>query len=234
MRRLGRPLQSLSAALLLSVLFPVVGQGQSPLGFRGGFNLSEFVGGDSETDSRRGLDLGVAFSPVQVGPLSLMIEGYYRQKGAETLQSALNSTEPPESVEFGLDYVEIPVLARLDFPLTNWLGLYLQGGPAFGWQLDCGVEFAVSGEPGSPTANCNDLLGDGLEDTLRDYELGAVGGGGLELIVLRGLGAITFDARLNRGLTRLTREETASDLKNQSVSLMLGYTLNPSLGGVMP
>lgn len=233
LRKIGTLLQAFSAALLVSILVPDAGQAQLPLGLRGGINLSEFVGGDAEADTKRGLDLGVAFSPLQAGPFSLMIEGYYRQKGAETLQSSLDSTEPPESVEFGLDYVEIPVLARVDIPLASRLGLYLQGGPAFGWQLDCGVEFSTSGDPGSPTGNCDDLLGGGLEDTLRDYEMGAVGGAGLELIVLQGVGAITLDARINRGLTRLTKEDTGSDLKNQSMSLMLGYTFNPSFGGGM-
>jgi len=224
---------SLWVAVVLFVVLPTRARAQLPIGLRGGVNLSKFVGGSSEADAKRGLDLGLAFSPLRVGPVSLVVEGYYRQKGAKTLENAVGGTEPPQSVELGLDYVEIPILARVDLPLAGPLRLYLQGGPAFGWQLDCGVTLDLSGAQSSPTTSCDDLLGGGFQDTLRSYELGVAGGGGLELVVLRGMGAVTLDARVTRGLTGLSNDDQAgSNPKNQSVSLMLGYTLHPGIGGM--
>ncbi len=200
--------------------------------FRGGLNLSRFVGGDTNARAKRGLNLGGALRLVGAGSVGLWVEGYYRQKGAESLDLATAAMSPTSRFEVGIDYVEVPVLLRIDLPsLGSKVRPYVQGGPAFGWKLDCSVSVtAASG--GQATPDCRDLLGGNASATLRDYEQGVVFGGGLDLHVLGGLGALNLDARLTRGLSRLARNGDGPDVKNQSFTLMLGYSLSfPGMGG---
>jgi hypothetical protein len=103
---------------------------------------------------------------------------------------------------------------------------YLQAGPAFGWQIDCGVELNLSaaGGGGDPKAACDDLSSDNLEDTLRQRETGMVLGGGIALSVFGGAGAVFIDTRFTRGLSRLSEGVDGTRVKNQSFSALLGYS----------
>jgi hypothetical protein len=217
------------AALLLSLFSALPGTASAQQGFaiRGGLNLSRFVGGDVDSQARRGLNLGGAMRILGAGPLGLWIEGYYRQKGAQNVDLATVATSPGSNFQVGIDYVEVPVLLRLDLPgLGSKVRPYLQGGPTFGWKIDCSVSVsAASGGTAAP--DCDALLGGGLEQTLRSYEQGLVLGGGLDLNVFSGLGAVNLDARLTRGLSRLGKGDSSEGLKNQSITLMLGYAINP-------
>lgn len=201
---------------------------------RGGLNLSKFVGADAaQSDAKRGLNLGGSLRLVGFGPFSVWAEGYYRQKGADNLQtlSEGGTTTVPDKVQVGIDYVEIPVLLRVDIPVP-WLKVrpYLQGGPAFGWKLDCSVSYSTLS--GATTPDCDQLLGGNATTTLRNYEQGVAFGGGLDLHILGDIGALNLDARVTRGLSRLAQSSGGPDVKNQSVTLMLGYSLHvPGMGG---
>ena len=62
---------------------------------------------------------------------------------------------------------------------------------------------------------------------MQKADLGAVASTGLDFRI-PGLGGLNLDARLVRGLKRLTTAATGADIKNSTVSLMLGYYLgNP-------
>lgn len=200
----------------------------APFVLRGGINLSKFVGGDAgATDARRGLNLGGSYRVLGVGPFSFWFEGYYRQKGADGIRNLEQGGPVPTTLQVGIDYIEIPVLLRLDIPVpSRKIRPYLQGGPAFGWKLDCSVTFStVSDTP--PQQNCDDLLGGGLQDKLRNYEQGVVLGGGIDFNILGRLGGFNLDARLTRGLSRLATGTDQTDVRNQSFTLMLGYSINP-------
>jgi hypothetical protein len=123
-----------------------------------------------------------------------------------------------EAAEFGIDYVEVPLLVRFNLPPLGGRAVpYVHAGPVFGWRVDCGVR--VTAEGGEEA--CDALSGDDLGDTLRDYEQGMAVGGGLDLVVLRGLGAISLEGRYIRGLSRLSEN---GEVKNQGYALTLGYS----------
>lgn len=218
-------------ALAFTISTPAAAQ----LTFRGGLNLSDFVGDDAgETDSKTGLNLGGAYSPIAFGPASVVLEVYYREKGAEQLMAIRQGQPVTGEVEVGLDYVEVPVLLRVDLPVgPNWLRPYLDGGPAFGWNLDCGI--SIDTETGTSENECDDLFGsqEQLEETIEDYEQGLVLGGGFDFHLPRRIGAINIDARYTRGLSRLAEGEDGLDVKNESFTVMLGYALGlgPLAGG---
>jgi hypothetical protein len=59
---------------------------------------------------------------------------------------------------------------------------------------------------------------------MQKADLGAVAGLGLDFRIPN-LGGLNLDARLVRGLRTLTSGTAGTDIKNQTVSLMLGYYL---------
>lgn len=206
----------IAAALLAAVASPAHAQ------FRlsGGINLTRFFGDDvGSNDRRRGLDLGGSFPLVDIGPFQVRAEGYYRQKGARGIQEFQQAAANGQTLEIGIDYVEVPVLLRLGLPsLGNRLFPYLEGGPAFAWRIDCGVQ--LDGVSGSSTTKCDDLAGANLEETLKDYEQGIVFGAGFDVPVMN-IGAINIDARYTRGLSRIMDNE---EIRNTAFSMMLGYS----------
>lgn len=167
---------------------------------------------------------------IGVGPFTLAPEIFYAQKGADNLQARLAAGDVEE---ISLAYVETPVLVRLAIPLGGArFQPYVAGGPVFGWQLDCQVRAT---EAGAQQA-CDQLLGgqDRLEETLKEFERGVMFGAGFAFEVIRGIGAVTLDARYARGLTRLSDTGAGPEIRNRALSLLLGYRFGLGGGGAFP
>lgn len=236
------PLAISTAVTVLTLMFltsaaPVHAQ----LGLRGGVNLTDFFGDDvGETEQATNLSYGISLRLIRLGAVEIVAEGYYGKKGAgwdlaDVLTNGgavgLDSAQVSQLaggaasgvVEFGLDYVEVPVMLRINLPLAanGRIRPYIQGGPAFGWQIDCGIEVDLGGASGQ-NASCEDLQQENFRETIRDYEMGAAFGGGFDIKVLGGAGAITLDARFVQGLSRL--QENGNDVRNRSFALFLGYS----------
>jgi hypothetical protein len=96
------------------------------------------------------------------------------------------------------------------------------GGPAYAWNVDCSIQITDAGATPS-TNDCSQTFGS-FKSAMQKADLGAVAGGGLDFRI-PGLGGLNLDARLVRGLKRLTTGTSGADIKNQTVSLMLGYYL---------
>jgi hypothetical protein len=141
-------------------------------------------------------------------------EVYYSEKGSKQFDPATAT-----SFEYGLNYIEIPVLAKLSFPLARGLSGYVAGGPAYGWQIDCSISATDTGSAIN-TSDCEETFGS-FDAAMEKADRGVVMSAGLDFRI-GGLGGLNLDARVVRGLARLS---TASDIKNQSFSLMLGYYL---------
>jgi len=217
-----------AAALALAGLCSVAATASAQFGLRGGMNLSKFVGGDANnSESAKGLNLGAAIPLIHLGPLSIVPEVYYSQKGAKQFDPAAlaSATTAPSSVEFGLDYIEVPLLAKVSFPLARLLHGYVTGGPAYAWNIDCSISVSGTG-PTTNTSDCSQTFAT-FKTAMQKADRGVVAGGGLDFTI-PGLGGLNLDARVVRGLTRITTSTTGTttpDIKNQSVSLMLGYYL---------
>lgn len=208
----------------------------SQIGLRGGVNLSKFVGADvSKTEELMGLNAGVSFSLINVGPLSLVPEIYYAEKGTrftEQVQELQNMNpddqefDPNYELEFNLAYIEIPVLAkvRLPFLSTKVIHPYIAVGPVFGFRLDCSITFANSNNPEKEIQECADENLSDLEATFNDADRGYVLVSGLDFRIPL-LGTLTLDGRYYRGLSRLIVNGENDDIYNQNFTLMLGYTI---------
>ena len=227
MRNGSNYLTAASAALTFLAFSAVATPAAGQFGLRGGMNLSKFVGsGASNSSSATGLNVGASIPLIHIGPLSIVPEVYYSQKGAKQFDPAAlasGTTTAPTTLDFGLDYIEVPVLAKLSFPLARLLHGYVAGGPAYAWNVNCSISVTSAGAT-TNTSDCNQTFGS-FKTAMQKADRGIVAGGGLDFNVL-GLGGLNLDARVIRGLTRLTTSAagtTGADIKNQSVSLMLGY-----------
>lgn len=217
-----RGVATLLLALVLTAGSAVGAQAQIAL--KGGYDLTNFFGEGLNSDNRGELGFGGSFGLFSIGPVIVTAEAFYRQKGAKNVQEFNQQVFTEGSAEVGIDYVEVPLLLRLNLPTVgNRVVPYLNAGPAFAWKIDCGIKF----DSGTQTATqaCDDLMGENLEETLKDHEQGIVLGGGLDFAISGGSAAINLDARVTQGLSRINQNADGSvDVKNRVFSIMLGYS----------
>jgi hypothetical protein len=208
----------------LWLLIPIVqlcwaAPADAQLGLRGGVNLSKFVGEDAGSESVQGVNFGASISLLNFGPVSIGPEVYYAKKGGEF------DPATAESIEFELSYLEVPVLARITFPLGDALSMYVGGGPVYAWNLDC--SFSATTDPNAEARECGEQFAT-FDTAMETADKGIVANAGLNFPVLGGLGGLHLDARLVRGLDRLIEsedEDDGPDVKNQAITLMLGWYL---------
>lgn len=229
-------MKKIAQLLVFLVFLLLTNPAYSQIGLRGGINLSHFVGEDvSETEDLMGLNAGLSFSLINIGPISLVPEVYYAEKGtrfAEQLQDIQNpNPEDPNfdptnyELEFNLAYVEIPVLAkvRLPFLSTRVIHPYIAGGPVFGFRLDCSISF-TNPNAEEQIQDCSDENFSDLETTYKESDRGYVLVSGIDFDIPM-LGTVTLDGRYYRGLSRLIEGGENSDVYNQNITLMLGYSI---------
>lgn len=224
----------LAGAIAMAGATPLAAQASfgGGIGFRGGVNLTDWIGDDAEEGERTTrLNFGATFQLLEIGPVSIVPEVYYARKGGEQDTTfSVNGQPVAFSPTFDLSYVEVPVLARVRLPRFGGDRFfpYVQGGPAFAWNLDCEVDFRESAGDGVPAQEGCGLLagGEALEEEIRDYETGFVVGAGLDIEVIPGFGALNLDARLTQGLSRVIETDGGEeiDIRNRAFSLMLGYS----------
>ena len=207
-----------AAWLIVAALILWATPASAQFGIKGGINLSKFVGEDAGSESVKGLNLGASIPLLNLGPVSIGPEIYYARKGGEF------DPATAESFEFELSYIEVPLLARLTIPLAGALAMYVGGGPVYGWNLDC--KFSAATDPSATARECGQQFSS-FDTAMESADKGIVLNGGLNLPVLGGFGGLNLDARVVRGMDRVIESEstTGPDVKNQAITLMLGYYL---------
>jgi hypothetical protein len=221
------------AFLLISIT--LIETSAAQIGIRGGINLSRFVGEDvSKTEDLMGLNAGLSFSIINLGPISIVPEVYYAEKGTRLTdqlqqfqqQDPENPINPEEvELEFNLAYVEIPILLKIRLPFlsTDKIHPYIAGGPVFGFRLDCSISFTNDAVE-DRVQECVDDNFDDLEATFNDADRGYVLSTGIDFQIPL-LGTLTLDGRYYRGLSRLIENQENDDIYNQNITLMLGYNI---------
>lgn len=194
-------------------------------GFRGGMNLSKFVGGDATSDSEARPQLGASIPLLSLGPISIVPEIYYAQRGGQRqLQNATVEGVANPLADFSMNYIEVPLLLRLGVALPGPFSAYVAGGPSFAWQLDCDVSFqSAAAQSLGQEQDCKETQFSGSRTAMESADRAAVGNAGVNLAV-GALGAVNLDLRLVRGLARLNDDASDPAVKSQGVSLMLGYS----------
>ena len=194
---------------LLPLLFlvPLVASAQPTVGLKAGLNVSNVYGADDELNED-GFDksavLGFVGGLLVDFPLSpsfgVRAEALYAQKGFKVYgEDTIGGERFELDVDYSVDFIEIPVLARVAIPVGPFSEAGLLLGPAVAFKVSesVDVDARVNGEdiPGFD----DDFFDDGDEDLFESFDLGAVLGAEY------GSGPFAVDLRYTYGLLDANR-----------------------------
>jgi len=175
-------------------------EGGIGFGIKGGWLYSSFSQAGESLGSKGGWEAGIFFGGNRGGVVGFMGELLYAKKSFE---------EGAVARKTDLDYLEIPVLLRINLGSNNknkGVIFYALAGPVF----DINLQAKQNGID--------------VSDDYEKLDIGILGGAGLEI------SRIILEARYNWGLKNLLKNESISlsggDLKNQSFALIGGIRFN--------
>lgn len=202
---------------------PATAQVSIEPGVKLGGNLATFQGDDAEAtligmdgeadlNRRTGLVVGGFLFMDFAGPFALQPELLYVQKGAKMEGSATTMLGPIDfSATYKVDYLEIPVLAKFEVPMTGPASPNLFAGPALGFKMSESWEMEVMGETETEDS-----------DDIKSTDLGFVIGAGMDFGLTAG--TLTVDLRYVLGLSSLPSEgDDEADIKNGGIMLTAGF-----------
>ena len=179
------------------------------VGIKGGYSLAKF----SLTPSEAEVDwkylpswvAGIYFD-FKLGFVSVQPEILYTRMGAK-----ISDEVEDFRLEYRMDYVQVPVLLKLNIVPAGPIRPFLYGG-GYGAYLVKAEGFMQMGEE-SETADI-------IEDFQR-YDYGVVGGGGLAF-KLPGV-SLSVEGRYNMGLANIIKDPFEGEsLKNRSIMVLVG------------
>lgn len=175
-------------------------------GVRAGVNFMTLGGDDvpSDVGSRTGFMIGGFLLVDLQGPLSLQPELNYIQKGASWDQSFQGTTV---TTTRKLDYLEIPVLAKLQIPVTGPLSPNVFAGPTLGFNMNATMQAEGGGQ-----SNSQDI-----SDSISGTDFGLAIGAGTDF----GLSAGTVSVDLRYGLGLSSVDDSGSDASVQNRGFMV-------------
>jgi hypothetical protein len=115
-----------------------------------------------------------------------------------------------QDITYALDYLEIPVLARIALPTRGSIRPSVLLGPTLGIKLRSRLGLSPAG--GQPGVDLDFITG---------TDLGLVVGAGADLG--RGPGGFLLDARYTLGLTNVWGSPSVVEARNGTLALMAGY-----------
>ena len=204
-----KKLSTLLLSCLIAGFLATAAQAQM-VGIKGGLNLADFVNADYDTDSRVTGTVGISldFAPTN-SAVGLETGAYYTRRG----------TEVADAGELNLDYIEVPLLAKVYMAGDNPLRPHIMAGPYAAFNLDATTDIDVAGTELD------------IQDEVRDVDFGLMFGLGTDFN-LQGMG-MSLQARYAMGLTSVFDEaiediedfqETFEDSERHGVwSLVLGF-----------
>lgn len=191
--------------LVLASTSPVFAQ-LPGLGVKGGVNLAtqETSGEDAGDDGLKSMPALVAgvFMTFPIASwLEFQPEALYSVKGSKFEESAFSSKAL-------IDYLEVPILARVSRRGSGRMGFYVAGGPYVAVQLRARTRTTF----GNATEEID--IGDDIERT----DFGFAAGGGVEW------GSLVFDGRYSHGLKDVDKDRS-DDIKvtNRAITITAGF-----------
>jgi len=153
-------------------------------GIKGGLNFANLAGAEDDLDSRTGLHAGLVldFSFPMI-PIGIESGIYYSQKGAEVSEEGLTAT-------WKLDYIEVPVMAKLNVGPPGPFSPHLLLGPYAAYNINS--ELDVTAGAASLTDETDDF-----SEITTDIDFGGVIGIGADFNL--GVTKLNVQARYSRG-----------------------------------
>lgn len=164
-----RALANFAAVLALwSSTSPSTAYSQFAAGPLGGLNLSNLQGSPQDFSTRNGVNGGVLLNPQFNRWVSVQLECYYSQKGANGKSEPDGSIVPGISQPVGItdtvarkvfiNYFEAPLMFRLTSP-GEAARVYMQGGGAAAWRLNCTLLLDTSTGRTEESSDCTGRTG---------------------------------------------------------------------------
>lgn len=199
-----------SILLVAMVLFgfsTVTAQEFVRFGAKGGVNFTNMTSdGFEDNNSRTGFHLGLLAEVPLTDMFSLQPEVLYSTQGAEATIRGLGNVS--NSGEFRLDYIQVPVLAKLHLFQGGALqGLSLEAGPSFNFLVNDEIADWVD----SPSLT--------TDSPFSSFEFGGAAGVSLNL------GAFFASARYTRGFTNVFNSDDWDEnaVNNNGFQLGVGF-----------
>lgn len=189
---------------------PSVTRTRASIGPIVGLNYTTVYGSDAEgADSRADFAVGGQVDIATQQEVFFRTGLIYSRRGFET-------TDNGTTVNFKINYLEIPLLVGYSVPTSGGVRPYLMGGGQLGFKVGCSFE----GSNGGVTASigCDDPNLGGGDFSSTDFAI--VGGAGLALPV--GLSHLMVDIRYAVGLMKI---EKSSQIKNRGFTFGLGFMM---------
>ena len=183
----------------LFVAFESSAQAGFRLGLKGGLNFAN-VDTNFDTEARTGFHAG-AIATIKLAKFAVQPEIILSKQGT-------SFDFDGSDLESNYTYVNVPILAKLY--LIG--GLNLQAGPQFGFLASAKQD--ILDEAGN-IEDCREV-----KDQLKGTDISVGLGAGWDLPF-----GLTIDARYNLGLSDVSDQDGADDIKNQVFQISVGYRL---------
>ena len=216
----------LIAISLLMISSSVFAQGITAKGVKGGLNIATLTGDEVEdAKSKIGFNFGGFLAYEFNEMFSLQLEVLFTMKGAKFEDEYTEEEDDYEYYEkyegsWNLNYLEIPILAKLNIPMKGNIKPNVFLGPALGVTLTATYEYDYEYkgyEDGQLVDEYSGSIDGDIED-IKGVDFGLVFGAGIEF------GKIIVDARYNLGLSTIEENGEDVEVKNNVISVMLGYS----------
>jgi len=176
-------------------------------GFKGGINLANITGDvvEDEISMKTGLVGGLFICYRVTETVALQTEFLYSMKGCKL-------EDPDVEMIWNLNYLEIPLLFKVNLPTRGNLKPSLYAGPALGILMSAEGELKIieTGEGGNRD----------IKDQFEETDIGIIAGAGLGYKM--GSGCLFGEFRYEVGL-QCVRKNSDGDGKNSGMSIMGGY-----------
>lgn len=178
---------------------------QNRFGITGGYNSSTIGGNDFADASRRNgfIAGGLLVFPV-ASNVAIQPELLYTSKGVTGNDTDFHAT-------LKMNYIEVPVLVRVDVSTAGKVKPFFYGGPAVSFKASC--NFEVSGQGVNINSSCDDFESSGTK--LKTVDYGLVGGGGFAFDL--GGRKFSIGARYDHSLGKIVDD---SDSKHRVISVL--------------
>jgi len=195
----------LAFASLIFVTVPASAMPGLQAGVKGGLNIANQTSDNSDmelADSRSGMALG-AWVRVPATPMvSIQPEALFSMKGDREEDAGVTGTVK-------IDYLEVPVLAKLSLAKASPAKPSLFVGPSMGFNLSAKSEVDGAGAPMDGETD--------IKDYTKSVDFGVVFGGGLEY------NNFGLDLRYTLGLSNINDTGSDAEVKNNVISIMGSY-----------
>ena len=185
---------------------------QVQLGVKGGVNLATITGDDfNDLDSRTSFNAGLVAEFPITETFSIQPEVFYSGQGFDIKEiDQDNVFDTDQNVEYQLDYIQVPILAK--FYLVE--GLSIEAGPQFGFKINEEID-------SQPNSDGGDIDISNEDSSVKDFETSITGG-----LSYKFSGGFFISGRYTYGLTNLFDNDSVFsdvDARNSVAQVGIGF-----------